>query len=161
MDKKQILTELSEIAYHLEKAGHMKQAQVVNDVFEKTAVNLFDSLRNKMMQGVGPQGAAQATQMAKNAPQMPAFIQNFMKPIGKGMTTAPQMTEAPVQPAQPVAAPTTPTAPGTSTKPSINQIASDIADGKMKFSQLPPGLSFDDKTRIMMMANQLKKVRGR
>ena len=161
MDKKQILTELSEIAYHLEKAGHMKQAQVVNDVFEKTAVNLFDSLRNKMMQGVGQQGAAQATQMAKNAPQMPAFIQNFMKPIGKGMTTAPQMTEAPVQPAQPVAAPTTPTAPGTSTKPSINQIASDIADGKMKFSQLPPGLSFDDKTRIMMMANQLKKVRGR
>ena len=161
MDKKQILTELSEIAYHLEKAGHMKQAQVVNDVFEKTAVNLFDSLRNKMMQGVGPQGAAQATQMAKNAPQMPAFIQNFMKPIGKGMTTAPQMTEAPVQQAQPVAAPTTPTAPGTSTKPSINQIASDIADGKMKFSQLPPGLSFDDKTRIMMMANQLKKVRGR
>jgi hypothetical protein len=114
-----------------------------------------------MMQGVGPQGAAQATQMAKNAPQMPAFIQNFMKPIGKGMTTAPQMTEAPVQQAQPVAAPTTPTAPGTSTKPSINQIASDIADGKMKFSQLPPGLSFDDKTRIMMMANQLKKVRGR
>ena len=161
MDKKQILTELSEIAYQLEKAGHMKQAQVVNDVFEKTAVNLFDSLRNKMMQGVGPQGAAQATQMAKNAPQMPAFIQNFMKPIGKGMTTAPQMTEAPVQQAQPVAAPTTPTAPGTSTKPSINQIASDIADGKMKFSQLPPGLSFDDKTRIMMMANQLKKVRGR
>jgi hypothetical protein len=161
MDKKQILTELSEIAYHLEKAGHMKQAQVVNDVFEKTAVNLFESIRNKMMQGVGPQGAAQATQMAKNAPQMPAFIQNFMKPIGKGMTTAPQMTEAPVQPAQPVAAPTTPTAPGTSTKPSINQIASDIADGKMKFSQLPPGLSFDDKTRIMMMANQLKKVRGR
>lgn len=161
MDKKQILTELSEIAYHLEKAGHMKQAQVVNDVFEKTAVNLFDSLRNKMMQGVGPQGAAQATQMAKNAPQMPAFIQNFMKPIGKGMTTAPQMTEAPVQQGQPVAAPTTPTAPGTSTKPSINQIASDIADGKMKFSQLPPGLSFDDKTRIMMMANQLKKVRGR
>ena len=161
MDKKQILTELSEIAYHLEKAGHMKQAQVVNDVFEKTAVNLFDSLRNKMMQGVGQQGAAQATQMAKNAPQMPGFIQNFMKPIGKGMTTAPQMTEAPVQPAQPVAAPTTPTAPGTSTKPSINQIASDIADGKMKFSQLPPGLSFDDKTRIMMMANQLKKVRGR
>ena len=161
MDKKQILTELSEIAYHLEKAGHMKQAQVVNDVFEKTAQNLFDSLRNKMMQGVGQQGAAQATQMAKNAPQMPGFIQNFMKPIGKGMTTAPQMTEAPVQPAQPVAAPTTPTAPGTSTKPSINQIASDIADGKMKFSQLPPGLSFDDKTRIMMMANQLKKVRGR
>ena len=161
MDKKQILTELSEIAYHLEKAGHMKQAQVVNDVFEKTAVNLFESIRNKMMQGVGPQGAAQATQMAKNAPQMPAFIQNFMKPIGKGMTTAPQMTEAPVQQAQPVAAPTTPTAPGTSTKPSINQIASDIADGKMKFSQLPPGLSFDDKTRIMMMANQLKKVRGR
>lgn len=161
MDKKQILTELSEIAYHLEKAGHMKQAQVVNDVFEKTAVNLFESIRNKMMQGVGPQGAAQATQMAKNAPQMPAFIQNFMKPIGKGMTTAPQMTEAPVQPAQPVAAPTTQTAPGTSTKPSINQIASDIADGKMKFSQLPPGLSFDDKTRIMMMANQLKKVRGR
>ena len=161
MDKKQILTELSEIAYHLEKAGHMKQAQVVNDVFEKTAVNLFESIRNKMMQGVGPQGAAQATQMAKNAPQMPAFIQNFMKPIGKGMTTAPQMTEAPVQPAQPVAAPTTPTAPATSTKPSINQIASDIADGKMKFSQLPPGLSFDDKTRIMMMANQLKKVRGR
>jgi hypothetical protein len=161
MDKKQILTELSEIAYQLEKAGHMKQAQVVNDVFEKTAQNLFDSLRNKMMQGVGPQGAAQATQMAKNAPQMPAFIQNFMKPIGKGMTTAPQMTEAPVQQAQPVAAPTTPTAPGTSTKPSINQIASDIADGKMKFSQLPPGLSFDDKTRIMMMANQLKKVRGR
>ena len=151
MDKKQILTELSEIAYHLEKAGHMKQAQVVNDVFEKTAVNLFDSLRNKMMQGVGPQGAAQA-------PQMPGFIQNFMKPIGKGMTTTPQMTEAP---AQPVVAPTTPTAPGTSTKPSINQIASDIADGKMKFSQLPPGLSFDDKTRIMMMANQLKKVRGR
>ena len=164
MDKKQILTELSEIAYQLEKAGHMKQAQVVNDVFEKTAVNLFDSLRNKMMQGVGPQGAAQATQMAKNAPQMPAFIQNFMKPIGKGMTTAPQMTEAPQmnQPAaQPVAAPATPTAPATSTKPSINQIASDIADGKMKFSQLPPGLSFDDKTRIMMMANQLKKVRGR
>jgi hypothetical protein len=161
MDKKQILTELSEIAYHLEKAGHMKQAQVVNDVFEKTAVNLFESIRNKMMQGVGPQGAAQATQMAKNAPQMPAFIQNFMKPIGKGMTTAPQMTEAPVQPAQPVAAPTTPTAPAKSTKPSINQIASDIADGKMKFSQLPPGLSFDDKTRIMMMANQLKKVRGR
>lgn len=161
MDKKQILTELSEIAYHLEKAGHMKQAQVVNDVFEKTAVNLFESIRNKMMQGVGPQGAAQATQMAKNAPQMPAFIQNFMKPIGKGMTTAPQMTEAPVQQGQPVAAPTTPTAPGTSTKPSINQIASDIADGKMKFSQLPPGLSFDDKTRIMMMANQLKKVRGR
>ena len=161
MDKKQILTELSEIAYHLEKAGHMKQAQVVNDVFEKTAQNLFDSLRNKMMQGVGQQGAAQATQMAKNAPQMPGFIQNFMKPIGKGMTTAPQMTEAPVQQAQPVAAPTTPTAPGTSTKPSINQIASDIADGKMKFSQLPPGLSFDDKTRIMMMANQLKKVRGR
>ena len=161
MDKKQILTELSEIAYHLEKAGHMKQAQVVNDVFEKTAQNLFDSLRNKMMQGVGPQGAAQATQMAKNAPQMPAFIQNFMKPIGKGMTTAPQMTEAPVQQGQPVAAPTTPTAPATSTKPSINQIASDIADGKMKFSQLPPGLSFDDKTRIMMMANQLKKVRGR
>jgi hypothetical protein len=161
MDKKQILTELSEIAYQLEKAGHMKQAQVVNDVFEKTAQNLFDSLRNKMMQGVGPQGAAQATQMAKNAPQMPAFIQNFMKPIGKGMTTAPQMTEAPVQQAQPVAAPATPTAPGTSTKPSINQIASDIADGKMKFSQLPPGLSFDDKTRIMMMANQLKKVRGR
>ena len=161
MDKKQILTELSEIAYHLEKAGHMKQAQVVNDVFEKTAVNLFESIRNKMMQGVGPQGAAQATQMAKNAPQMPGFIQNFMKPIGKGMTTAPQMTEAPVQPAQPVAAPTTPTAPATSTKPSINQIASDIADGKMKFSQLPPGLSFDDKTRIMMMANQLKKVRGR
>ena len=161
MDKKQILTELSEIAYHLEKAGHMKQAQVVNDVFEKTAVNLFESIRNKMMQGVGPQGAAQATQMAKNAPQMPAFIQNFMKPIGKGMTTAPQMTEAPVQPAQPVVAPTTPTAPATSTKPSINQIASDIADGKMKFSQLPPGLSFDDKTRIMMMANQLKKVRGR
>ena len=158
MDKKQILTELSEIAYHLEKAGHMKQAQVVNDVFEKTAVNLFESIRNKMMQGVGPQGAAQATQMAKNAPQMPAFIQNFMKPIGKGMTTAPQMTEAPVQP---VAAPTTPTAPAKSTKPSINQIASDIADGKMKFSQLPPGLSFDDKTRIMMMANQLKKVRGR
>ena len=161
MDKKQILTELSEIAYHLEKAGHMKQAQVVNDVFEKTAQNLFDSLRNKMMQGVGQQGAAQATQMAKNAPQMPGFIQNFMKPIGKGMTTAPQMTEAPVQPAQPVVAPTTPTAPATSTKPSINQIASDIADGKMKFSQLPPGLSFDDKTRIMMMANQLKKVRGR
>lgn len=161
MDKKQILTELSEIAYHLEKAGHMKQAQVVNDVFEKTAVNLFESIRNKMMQGVGPQGAAQATQMAKNAPQMPAFIQNFMKPIGKGMTTAPQMTEAPVQQGQPVAAPTTPTAPATSTKPSINQIASDIADGKMKFSQLPPGLSFDDKTRIMMMANQLKKVRGR
>ena len=161
MDKKQILTELSEIAYHLEKEGHMKQAQVVNDVFEKTAVNLFESIRNKMMQGVGPQGAAQATQMAKNAPQMPAFIQNFMKPIGKGMTTAPQMTEAPVQPAQPVAAPTTPTAPAKSTKPSINQIASDIADGKMKFSQLPPGLSFDDKTRIMMMANQLKKVRGR
>ena len=158
MDKKQILTELSEIAYHLEKAGHMKQAQVVNDVFEKTAQNIFQSLRNKMMQGVGQQGAAQATQMAKNAPQMPAFIQNFMKPIGKGMTTAPQMTEAP---AQPVVAPTTPTAPGTSTKPSINQIASDIADGKMKFSQLPPGLSFDDKTRIMMMANQLKKVRGR
>ena len=161
MDKKQILTELSEIAYHLEKAGHMKQAQVVNDVFEKTAVNLFESIRNKMMQGVGPQGAAQATQMAKNAPQMPAFIQNFMKPIGKGMTTAPQMTEAPVQQGQPVAAPTTQTAPGTSTKPSINQIASDIADGKMKFSQLPPGLSFDDKTRIMMMANHLKKVRGR
>lgn len=161
MDKKQILTELSEIAYHLEKAGHMKQAQVVNDVFEKTAVNLFESIRNKMMQGVGPQGAAQATQMAKNAPQMPAFIQNFMKPIGKGMTTAPQMTEAPVQQGQPVAAPTTPTAPAKSTKPSINQIASDIADGKMKFSQLPPGLSFDDKTRIMMMANQLKKVRGR
>ena len=161
MDKKQILTELSEIAYHLEKAGHMKQAQVVNDVFEKTAVNLFESIRNKMMQGVGQQGAAQATQMAKNAPQMPAFIQNFMKPIGKGMTTAPQMTEAPVQPAQPVAAPTIPTAPAKSTKPSINQIASDIADGKMKFSQLPPGLSFDDKTRIMMMANQLKKVRGR
>jgi hypothetical protein len=161
MDKKQILTELSEIAYQLEKAGHMKQAQVVNDVFEKTAVNLFDSLRNKMMQGVGPQGAAQATQMAKNAPQMPAFIQNFMKPIGKGMTTAPQMTEAPVQQAQPAVAPTTPTAPGTSTKPSINQIASDIADGKMKFSQLPPGLSFDDKTRIMMMANKLKQVRGR
>jgi len=161
MDKKQILTELSEIAYHLEKAGHMKQAQVVNDVFEKTAQNLFDSLRNKMMQGVGQQGAAQATQMAKNAPQMPGFIQNFMKPIGKGMTTAPQMTEAPVQQGQPVAAPTTPTAPATSTKPSINQIASDIADGKMKFSQLPPGLSFDDKTRIMMMANQLKKVRGR
>ena len=161
MDKKQILTELSEIAYHLEKAGHMKQAQVVNDVFEKTAVNLFESIRNKMMQGVGQQGAAQATQMAKNAPQMPGFIQNFMKPIGKGMTTAPQMTEAPVQQGQPVAAPTTPTAPGTSTKPSINQIASDIADGKMKFSQLPPGLSFDDKTRIMMMANQLKKVRGR
>lgn len=161
MDKKQILTELSEIAYHLEKAGHMKQAQVVNDVFEKTAVNLFESIRNKMMQGVGQQGAAQATQMAKNAPQMPGFIQNFMKPIGKGMTTAPQMTEAPVQPAQPVVAPTTPTAPATSTKPSINQIASDIADGKMKFSQLPPGLSFDDKTRIMMMANQLKKVRGR
>ena len=161
MDKKQILTELSEIAYHLEKAGHMKQAQVVNDVFEKTAQNIFQSLRNKMMQGVGQQGAAQATQMAKNAPQMPGFIQNFMKPIGKGMTTAPQMTEAPVQQAQPVAAPTTPTAPGTSTKPSINQIASDIADGKMKFSQLPPGLSFDDKTRIMMMANQLKKVRGR
>ena len=49
MDKKQILTELSEIAYHLEKAGHMKQAQVVNDVFEKTAQNLFQSLRNKMM----------------------------------------------------------------------------------------------------------------
>ena len=161
MDKKQILTELSEIAYHLEKAGHMKQAQVVNDVFEKTAQNLFQSLRNKMMQGVGPQGAAQATQMAKNAPQMPGFIQNFMKPIGKGMTTAPQMTEAPVQQAQPAVAPTTPTAPATSTKPSINQIASDIADGKMKFSQLPPGLSFDDKTRIMMMANQLKKVRGR
>ena len=161
MDKKQILTELSEIAYHLEKAGHMKQAQVVNDVFEKTAQNIFQSLRNKMMQGVGQQGAAQATQMAKNAPQMPGFIQNFMKPIGKGMTTAPQMTEAPVQQAQPVAAPTTPTAPGTSTKPSINQIASDIADGKMKFSQVPPGLSFDDKTRIMMMANQLKKVRGR
>ena len=161
MDKKQILTELSEIAYHLEKAGHMKQAQVVNDVFEKTAVNLFESIRNKMMQGVGPQGAAQATQMAKNAPQMPGFIQNFMKPIGKGMTTAPQMTEAPVQQAQPVAAPTIPTAPAKSTKPSINQIASDIADGKMKFSQLPPGLSFDDKTRIMMMANQLKKVRGR
>ena len=161
MDKKQILTELSEIAYHLEKAGHMKQAQVVNDVFEKTAQNLFDSLRNKMMQGVGQQGAAQATQMAKNAPQMPVFIQNFMKPIGKVMTTAPQITEAPVQPAQPFAAPTTPTAPAKSTKPSINQIASDIADGKMKFSQLPPGLSFDDKTRIMMMANQLKKVRGR
>ena len=161
MDKKQILTELSEIAYHLEKAGHMKQAQVVNDVFEKTAQNIFQSLRNKMMQGVGQQGAAQATQMAKNAPQMPGFIQNFMKPIGKGMTTTPQMTEAPVQQAQPVVAPTTPTAPGTSTKPSINQIASDIADGKMKFSQLPPGLSFDDKTRIMMMANQLKKVRGR
>ena len=161
MDKKQILTELSEIAYQLEKAGHMKQAQVVNDVFEKTAQNLFDSLRNKMMQGVGPQGAAQATQMAKNAPQMPAFIQNFMKPIGKGMTTAPQMTEAPVQQAQPAVAPTTPTAPATSTKPSINQIASDIADGKMKFSQLPPGLSFDDKTRIMMMANKLKQVRGR
>jgi hypothetical protein len=162
MDKKQILTELSEIAYHLEKAGHIKQAQVVNDVFEKTAVNLFESLRNKMMQGVGPQGAAQATQMAKNAPQMPAFIQNFMKPIGKGMTTAPQLLQAPAQPAaQPVAAPATPSAPATSTKPSINQIASDIADGKMKFSQLPPGLSFDDKTRIMMMANQLKKVRGR
>jgi hypothetical protein len=158
MDKKQILTELSEIAYHLEKAGHIKQAQVVNDVFEKTAVNLFESLRNKMMQGVGPQGAAQATQMAKNAPQMPAFIQNFMKPIGKGMTSVPQMTQAPTQP---VAAPTTPTAPVTSTKPSINQIASDIADGKMKFSQLPPGLSFDDKTRIMMMANKLKQVRGR
>lgn len=162
MDKKQILTELSEIAYQLEKAGHMKQAQVVNDVFEKTAENLFDSLRNKMMQGVGPQGAAQATQMAKNAPQMPAFIQNFMKPIGKGMTTAPQLLQAPAQPtAQPVAAPTTPTAPVKSTKPSINQIASDIADGKMKFSQLPPGLSFDDKTRIMMMANKLKQVRGR
>ena len=125
MDKKQILTELSEIAYHLEKAGHMKQAQVVNDVFEKTAQNLFDSLRNKMMQGVGQQGAAQATQMAKNAPQMPGFIQNFMKPIGKGMTTTPQLTQAP---AQPVVAPTTPTAPATSTKPSINHIASDIAD---------------------------------
>ena len=162
MDKKQILTELSEIAYHLEKAGHIKQAQVVNEVFEKTAANIFDALRNKMMQGVGQQGAAQATQMAKNAPQMPSFIQNIMKPIGKGMTSVPQMTQAPAQPtAQPVAAPTTPTAPGTSTIPSINQIASDIADGKMKFSQLPPGLSFNDKTRIMMMANKLKQVRGR
>ena len=158
MDKKQILTELSEIAYHFEKAGHIKQAQVVNEVFEKTAANLFESLRNKMMQGVGPQGAAQATQMAKNAPQIPNFIQNIIRPIGKGMTTAPQMTQPA---AQPVAAPTTPTAPATSTKPSLNQIASDIANGKMKFSQLPPGLSFDDKTRIMMMANKLKQVRGR
>lgn len=156
MDKKQILTELSEIAYHLEKAGHIKQAQVVNEVFEKTAANIFDALRNKMMQGVGQQGAAQATQMAKNAPQMPSFIQNIMKPIGKGMT------QAPAQPtAQPVAAPTIPTAPATSTKPSINQLASDMADGKMKFSQLPPGLSFRDKTRIMMMANKLRQARGR
>jgi hypothetical protein len=115
-----------------------------------------------MMQGVGQQGAAQATQMAKNAPQIPSFIQNIMRPIGKGMTSVPQMTQPAAQPAaQPVAAPTTPTAPATSTKPSLNQIASDIANGKMKFSQLPPGLSFDDKTRIMMMANKLKQVRGR
>lgn len=159
MNKKQILTELSEIAYHLEKAGHIKQAKVVNEVFEKTAANLFDSLRNKLMQGVGPQGADQATQMAKNAPQMPAFIQNIVKPIAKGLTSMPGLFQTPAQPVAPI----TPqaTMPQTSTKPSINQIASDIADGKMKFSQLPPGLSFDDKTRIMMMANKLKQVKGR
>ncbi len=164
MDKKQILSELNEIASQLEQSGHYKQAQVVNEVFAKTAANLFDTIRNKFMQGVGPQGAAQATQMAQNAPQMPGFIQNIMKPVGRGMTSAPQLTEAP---AQPMAAPVAPQAPApqatpqTPTKPTINQLASDIADGKMKFSQLPGGLSFDDKTKIMMMANQLKKVRGR
>lgn len=159
MNKQEILNELSNIAHELEKSGHIKQANVVNEVFEKTAVNLFESLRNKMMQGVGQQGAAQATQMAQNAPQLPAALQKFFGPIGKAMTTAPQMAQ-PAAPVQPVAQPALQPAP-VSTKPSINQIASDIADGKMKFSQLPAGLSFDDKTRIMIMANQLKKVRGR
>ncbi len=163
MNKQDILNELSNIAHELEKSGHIRQADVVNEVFEKTAFNLFDTMRNKMMQGVGQQGAAQATQMAQNAPQLPGFIQRFMKPIGRGMTTAPELTQPaaqPTAPVQPVAQPATQPAP-VSTKPSINQIASDIADGKMKFSQLPAGLSFDDKTKIMMMANQLKKVRGR
>ena len=164
MNKQEILNELSNIAHELEKSGHIKQANVVNEVFEKTAANLLDTLRNNFMKGVGPQGAAQATQMAQNAPQLPAAFQKFFGPIGRGMTTAPQLTQAPAQPAaqpaQPVAQPAAQPAP-VSTKPSINQIASDIADGKMKFSQLPAGLSFDDKTRIMMMANQLKKVRGR
>lgn len=162
MDKKQILSELNEIANQLEQSGHYKQAQVVNEVFAKTAANLFDTIRNKFMQGVGPQGAAQATQMAQNAPQMPGFIQNIMKPIGRGMTTAPQLTQAPAQPtAAPVPQAVAPqAAPQTSTKPSINQLASDIADGKMKFSQLPGGLSFDDKTRIMVMVNKLKQARG-
>ena len=159
MNKQDILNDLSNIAHELEKSGHIKQANVVNEVFEKTAANLLDTLRNNFMKGVGPQGAAQATQMAQNAPQLPAAFQKFFRPIGKGMTTAPQMVQPaaqPTAPVQPVAQP----AP-VSTKPSISQIASDIADGKMKFSQLPAGLSFDDKTRIMMMANQLKKVRGR
>lgn len=158
MNKQDILNELSNIAHELEKSGHIKQANVVNEVFEKTAANLLDTLRNNFMKGVGPQGAAQATQMAQNAPQLPGFIQRFLKPVGRGMTTAPQMMQPtqPAAPAQPAAQPTP-----VSTKPSISQIASDIADGKMKFSQLPAGLSFDDKTRIMMMANQLKKVRGR
>lgn len=151
MNKQEILNELSNIAHELEKSGHIKQANVVNEVFEKTAANLFDNLRNKMMQGVGPQGAAQATQMAQNAPQLPGFIQKFIRPIGKGMTTAPQLNQAP---AQPIAQP----AP-VSTKPSINQIADDIASGKMKFSQLPAGLSFDDKTRIMMLVNKIKQLR--
>ena len=158
MNKQDILNELSNIAHELEKSGHIKQANVVNEVFEKTAANLLDTLRNNFMKGVGPQGAAQATQMAQNAPQLPGFIQRFLKPVGRGMTTAPQMMQ-PTQPAAP-AQPAVQPAP-VSTKPSISQIASDIADGKMKFSQLPAGLSFDDKTRIMMMANQLKKVRGR
>ena len=163
MNKQEILNELSNIAHELEKSGHIKQANVVNEVFEKTAANLLDTLRNNFMKGVGPQGAAQATQMAQNAPQLPAALQKFFGPIGKGMTTAPQMVQPAAQPAapvQPVAQPAAQPAP-VSTKPSISQIASDIADGKMKFSQLPAGLSFDDKTRIMMMANQLKKVRGR
>ena len=158
MNKQDILNQLSNIAHELEKSGHIKQANVVNEVFEKTAVNLLDTLRNNFMRGVGQQGASQANQMAQNAPQLPGFIQRFLKPVGRGMTTAPQMMQPtqPTAPVQPVAQPTP-----VSTKPSISQIASDIADGKMKFSQLPAGLSFDDKTRIMMMANQLKKVRGR
>ena len=158
MNKQDILNELSNIAHELEKSGHIKQANVVNEVFEKTAAGFIDNLRNKMMQGVGQQGASQANQMAQNAPQLPGWIQRFIKPIGRGMTTAPQMMQPtqPAAPAQPAAQP----AP-VSRKPSISQIASDIADGKMKFSQLPAGLSFDDKTRIMMMANQLKQVRGR
>jgi hypothetical protein len=161
MDKKQILSELNEIANQLEQSGHYKQAQIVNEVFAKTAGGLFDGIRNKLMQGVGPQGAAQATQMAQNAPQLPAAFQKFFGPIAKGMTSTPQLTQAPAQPAAAPAAPQAPqAAPQTSTKPSINQLASDIADGKMKFSQLPGGLSFDDKTRIMVMVNKLKQARG-